>query len=132
MRTDEHERAGLSSALSRLTESVARLIADHAALARAEMREDVRALGLELLVVGYALLCVALALALSSLMGSGWSFALVGAVNLLVGGVAIAIAARRLRRTDVMDDSRTEVERSARLFRQTVGSAGAVERRLGA
>ncbi|MGA9521782.1 MAG: phage holin family protein [Myxococcaceae bacterium] len=141
MRAEDQDRGGLSSALSRLTDSAARLLADHLALARAEIREDVRALGRDvavvtafvpLLVVGYALVCVALALALSSWLGSAGGFAAVGVANLLVGSVAVVIAARRLKRTDVMDDSRAEVERSAALFRSSSQSPGKVEPRLGA
>ncbi len=141
MRVEDNERRGLTSALSRLTDSLARLLSEHVALARAEVREDLRALGrdvavvatfMPLLVVGYALVCVALALGLSAWLGSAWSFALVGGINLLAGAVAIAVATRRLRRADVMDDSRAEVERSASLFRQSAPEPEQVEPRLGA
>ncbi len=141
MRAEDHDRRGLSAALSRLMDSAARLLADHLALARAEIREDLRSLGRDvvvvsafvpLLVVGYALLCVALSLALSGWLGAAGGFAVVGAANLLAGGVAVAVAARRLRQTDVMDDSRAEVERSVALLRPKAESPGPVEPRLGA
>lgn len=78
----------------------------HLELVKAELARDVSALGrdllplataIPLLVVGYALVCVAAALALAPWIGAAGGFALFGAVNLLVAGVAIRRGLSHLR-----------------------------------
>jgi uncharacterized membrane protein YqjE len=127
MRAEQLDRGGLSTALGRLADGLARLLSDHVALARVELQEDVRALARDvgllaafvpLLVIGYALVCAGTALAIARTVGAFWGFTAVGGINLLLGTAGIAWAARRIRRKRMMGDTRAEVELSATLLAQ--------------
>ena len=144
MRVEDTERGGLGGALARLADGLGRLLADHFALARVELREDLRLIARDaamiaafvpFVLIGYALLCVALATLLSTWVGSAGAFAIVGGVNLLVGGVGAAVAAGRLKQRPggVMTETLAEAERTAAIIKRQNGpEAVATERRLGA
>lgn len=102
----------VGDALRRIADGVQRLVREHLALARTELRQELRVAGrsaalllagLPLLLVGWALLMGSLALALSGLLGLAGSLALVGAVNLLVGGILALVSAKRLAGADRPD-----------------------------
>lgn len=112
-------RMALGSQLRDLVDGFSELTAQHIRLARVELAQDARFIGVRvgviaglapLILVGYGFLCVALALALRRVMSADLAFLLVGLVN-LVGGVAgILVAARQLNAKKVMDDTLTELE----------------------
>jgi hypothetical protein len=81
--------------MSRVADAVEDQAELHVELAKAEFARDAGSigkksapviLGLLLFGIGYALLCVAVTLALSTLVGPPLAVGLVGVVNLLVGG----------------------------------------------
>jgi uncharacterized membrane protein YqjE len=119
---EQEERSGLAAALVRITDAVSRLMSEHLALARVELREDARALGLAvariavfvpLIVVGYAFLCAAVSVALAVWIGLGWALLVVGLLNVFAGALGTLVAASRLRGREVLEETRVEVSRSA-------------------
>jgi hypothetical protein len=118
----------LSEAFRRLTDGIQRLIRDHLALVRTELRQDLKAagrdiafalLGVPSLLLGYALLMVALSLALAPSLGAAVAFAIVGAVNLLAGGALAFFFGRRLATRDRPDLDRvtTQLKEDGRWLR---------------
>jgi len=124
--TEETER-GLSTLVGRLTDGFSKLVTQHLSLARVEMVEDVRLMGTDMariaafvpfVLVGYTFLCAALSVFLARWLGWGGSFAAVGALNLVVGGVGIARATSRLRIHRLMADTTEEINRSVTVLAQ--------------
>ncbi len=109
-----------------LVDSFSELTAQHIRLARVELAEDARFVGVRvgviaalapLVLAGYGFLCVAAALALRHVMPVELAFLLVGLVN-LVGGVAgIATAARQLKGKRVLNETLTELAATTALVR---------------
>jgi len=108
-------------ALQRLIDGLQTLILEHLALARAEIKEDLRVMGRDALVgaagvpalaAGYLLLMTAAALLLSSWMPAWAAFGIVALVNLGAGGALTLAGARKVMRNRV-ELSRTgeELER---------------------
>jgi len=107
--TQKHtkEAPGVTDLVARLVDGLGELLAQHVALARLELGDEVQAVSrvlgtvalvTPLLAVGYALLCLALALALSPWLSLPGGVALVGAANLLGGGLGLWAVRRTLRR----------------------------------
>lgn len=111
----------LGTQLREVVDGFSELTAQHIRLARVELAEDARFVGIRvgviaalapLILVGYGFLCVALALALRRVMSADLAFLLVGLVN-LVGGIAgIVVAAKQLGEKKVMNETLTELEAS--------------------
>ena len=117
----EQTERGLASLVARLTEGFSKLVTQHLTLARVEMIEDARSMGMDValiaafvpfILVGYALLCGALVALLAPWLGWAGALALVGAVNLVGGGVGVMKATQRLKSLHVMNDSAAELNRS--------------------
>ncbi|PTL77996.1 phage holin family protein [Vitiosangium sp. GDMCC 1.1324] len=124
--TEQTER-GLAVLVGRLTDGFSKLVTQHLLLARAELMQDARNMGLDValiaafvpfVLVGYAFLCGALAVVLAQWMGWAGALALVGAVNLVGGGLGIARAATRLKSRQVMDETAAELNRSVAVLAQ--------------
>jgi uncharacterized membrane protein YqjE len=105
-------------ALARLLDGVQTLFREHIALAKTELKDDLRragrdvllsAAGLPPLLVGYVLLMVALALLLAQAIPGWLAFALVALVNLIAGG-ALTVAFMNKARQDKIALPRTEEE----------------------
>jgi hypothetical protein len=143
---EQEERNGLSAAVGRLTDGLTRLFSEHLALARAELKEDARAVGgnlarvmlfVPLVLVGYGFLCAALAMGLSAAIPLWVSLLVVGGLNLGVGGVGAMAAARRLQaRPALLDESFSEAQRSAQALaavarRPAAANGHGGEKRLG-
>lgn len=99
----------LADSLRRLTEGIARLLKEHLALFREELKHDLKkagrdaamiAVALPGVVFGAGLLMVALALLLARWVGTAGGFAIVGGANLLGGAALAAIFGRKLAVTD--------------------------------
>ena len=112
----------LGTQVRELVDAFSELVAQHVRLARMELAQDARFVGLRvgliaalapLILVGYGFLCVALALALRHLMADELAFLLVGVLNLLIGGVGIAVVARQLSERKVMHSTLVELESSS-------------------
>jgi len=105
-------------ALARLLDGVQTLFREHLALAKTELKDDLRragrdlllsAAGLPPLLVGYVLLMVALALLLAQAIPGWVAFALVALVNLIAGGV-LTVTFLSKARQDKIALPRTEEE----------------------
>ena len=99
-----------------------RLVKEHLALARMELRQDLRvaakdaalaAAGVPILLIGWALLMVAVALALAPIAGAAVAFGIVGLLNLAAGAGVSAVFVRRLRR-----DAKPELEETSRVLEE--------------
>ncbi len=117
----------MTALLGRLTDGFSKLVTQHLTLARVELMEDARVMGsnvariaafVPFVLVGYMFLCAALSAFLARWIGWDGSLALVGTVNLVVGGVGIARAASRLSSHQVMNDSAAELNRSVTALAQ--------------
>lgn len=129
--TEQTER-GLTALLGRMTDGFSKLVTQHLALARLELMDDARAMGTDLariaafvpfVLVGYAFLCAALSAFLARWIGWDGSLAVVGALNLVVGGVGIARSAARLKSHRLMDDTTEELTRSVEVLAQAQAPA---------
>ncbi len=107
--------------LRELVDAFSDLVAQHVRLARLEVKEDARFIGVRvgviaaftpLILVGYSFMCIALALSLRRFVGEEWAFMLVGLVNLVASGIGIAIAANQLSKRKMMNATVLELETS--------------------
>jgi hypothetical protein len=121
----DSDRAGLGTLITRMADSLVRLFTQHLALAKVEIAQDVKVVGsnvarvaafVPFVLVGYALLCIALSLFLSRWLNAAGGFAAVGGFNVLVGGVGIALAVRGLKGRALLSGSREEISRSAHVL----------------
>ena len=122
--TDQPDRGGsIAATIGKITDGFSKLVTQHITLAKMELAQDARVVGAELgrmavfvpfLVVGYALLCGALAVVLGIWMGLAGGLAVVGAANVLGGAVGIYASLQRLKAArNVMDGTLQEFTRSA-------------------
>jgi len=131
------ERQGMADLVVQLAGDLANLFAQHVALAKLELRESAGRVGkgiaflaavAPLVLVGYLLLNGALALALARWMPLAASVALMGGLNILAGGVGVALAVRAFRRP-ILEDTVDELERTAIAFAPERVSETIVEHR---
>lgn len=117
----------LGTQLRDVVDGFSELTAQHIRLARIELAEDARFIGVRvgviaalapLILVGYGFLCVALALVLRRVMPADLAFLLVGLVNLIGGVAGIAVAAKQLNAKKVMHETLTELEETSTVLRQ--------------
>ncbi len=110
--------------LRELVDAFSELVAQHVRLARMEVKQDARFVGVRLgviaafaplILVGYSFLCIALALALRKVVGEELAFLLVGVLNLAIAAVGIAIAGRQLAKHKVMNATLHEFQSSSAL-----------------
>jgi uncharacterized membrane protein YqjE len=118
--TEQTDR-GIAALVGRMADSFSRLVSQHLTLARLEIAEDAKAMGLDVarivafvpfVLVGYVFLCGALSVALSAWIGYAWALTAVGALNVVAGGLGIWRAVSRLQNRHMMDDSSQELSRS--------------------
>jgi len=131
------DRPGAADLLVQLASDLGHLVAQHVALAKLELGESARRAGIgvaqiaacaPLVLVGYAFLNAALALALARWLSLAGSVALVGALNVAGGVIGVVTAARAFRRP-VLDDSVVELERTARALTAARSNRPALEPR---
>src|SRR5262245_61428292 len=98
LETDRDDRDSIVGLVRETADGFSRLVADHVRLARTELVADAKGYGQKLagliaaeLVVGlgYALACVAGALALAQVIGSPLAFLAVGGFHLVVGALLV-------------------------------------------
>jgi uncharacterized membrane protein YqjE len=118
--TEQTDR-GIAALVGRMADSFSRLVSQHITLARLELAEDAKAMGLDVariiafvpfILVGYIFLCGALSVVLAAWVGYAGALAVVGALNVVGGGLGIWRAVARLQNRHVMDDSSQELSRS--------------------
>ncbi|XXF75767.1 phage holin family protein [Myxococcaceae bacterium GXIMD 01537] len=112
---------GIAQLVGRMADGFSKLVSQHLQLARAELAEDVRGMGLDVaqlaifvpfVLVGYFFICGAVAALLAPPLGWAGALAAVGGVNLAGGGYGIFRAVNRLRTRDLMDGTALELNRS--------------------
>jgi putative superfamily III holin-X len=120
-RSESEEREGIVGLIRETIDGLRDLIADHIKLARVEMASDAKTYGASLAVVvvaglvlaiGYIFGLIAAALALGRVWGRPLAFLVVGVLHLVVGGIAMATAMARMRRTHPMHDTVVEAKDS--------------------
>ena len=130
-RTQNH-RPGTAELLVQLASELGNLLSRHVALAKLELSETARRTGLgvaqiaacaPLVLVGYAFLNAAAALALSRWLPLAGAVALVGLLNVVVGAAGVALAARSFKRP-ALDDSVIELERTVHALASAPPSNG--------
>lgn len=109
--------------LADAVESLGELVELHVALAKAEVTRDLKGFvtdivmivaGLPLLAVGYLLLCVAGAWAISPWVTVAGGFAILALVNLVAGGIAVAVGMRKLKKAKIDLTVGREIKQSTR------------------
>lgn len=122
----------LGTQLRDVVDGFSELTAQHIRLARLELAQDARFIGVRvgviaalapLILVGYGFLCVALALVLRRVMPADLAFLLVGLVNLIGGVAGIAVAAKQLNAKKVMHETLTELEETSSIVLRQEGDA---------
>ncbi len=113
---------GVGREIARMADGLGKLLTEHLALAKLELAEDAKVMATQVakiaafvpfILVGYALLCAALALWLARWLGAAGGFAVVGGVNVVAGAFGVYRASARLRSHKVLDDTLEEINRSA-------------------
>jgi uncharacterized membrane protein YqjE len=122
---------GIISLVRETADGLGHLIADHIRLARVEMAADAKeygkrvavlAMAASFLLFGYAFAWIALALALARWIGAPLAFVAVAAVHLVGGGAGLAVALGKLRKARLMDETRSEVNRSVTALSAQMGA----------
>ena len=119
---DESEHGdGIIALVKETASGLGQLVGDHIRLARIEMTADamsyVRDLGMLLvgavvLAAGYGLACIAAGLALAKIIGGPLAFACLAFLHVVVGGIALALMIRKMKRVQLMQETKHEVSRS--------------------
>lgn len=118
----EPSERGLSALLGRVADGMSRLVVQHLTLARLEVQEDIKvwvqnlariAVFAPFVVLGYALLTVALSVWISQWLGLAGAFAVVGGLHVLAGGVGVGMGVSKISRNEVMPETQQELSRSA-------------------
>jgi hypothetical protein len=112
---------GIITLVKEAASDFGQLVADHIRLARVEMTADAKSyardvamllVGAFILAAGYGLACIAGGLALARVMGGPLAFASLAFLHLLVGGIALALMVRKMKRLQLMQETKLEVSRS--------------------
>ncbi|HVV48524.1 MAG TPA: phage holin family protein [Polyangia bacterium] len=119
----EADAASVRRLVAEAADSLGGLVADHIKLARVELTADVRVYvgaaggvvaAVLFMVMGYGLASVAAALGLARRTGMPVAFALLAALQLLVGGLCVRAAMGRVRRIRVLRETLVEARQSVR------------------
>jgi len=120
------EREGIVDLVRETVDGLRTLIADHIKLARVELATALTTSGRSVaalagaggvLAVGYVFAWIAAALGLGRLIGAPLAFVAVAVLHLLVGGLAIAWATGKVRRTRLMNDTVAETKSTVHALR---------------
>jgi len=112
---------GIITLVKEAASDFGQLVADHIRLARVEMTADAKSyardvatllVGAFILAAGYGLACIAGGLALAKVIGGPLAFASLAFLHLLVGGIALALIIRKMKRVQLMQETKLEVSRS--------------------
>lgn len=127
-RPSDPSAQGIPNLVTKLADGLGKLVTDHITLAKLELSEDARAVGGEVariavfvpfVLVGYGLVCAAIALALAPFIGYALAFAAVGLLNVIGGGVGLVSAARRLKARSMLDETFSEVSQTTAVLAQS-------------
>jgi hypothetical protein len=81
--------------------------------------------GAFVLAIGYGLACIAAGTALARLIGGPLAFVCLAVLHLAVGALALALAIRRMKRVQLMHDTKLEVSPSVRALSARAHAWGA-------
>ncbi len=128
-RHNDEDQTGIIGLVRETAEGLGKLLGDHVRLARIELVADVKSYtrglavlltAVVILIVGYAFAWIAGGLALARLIGAPLAFALIAAVHLVAGAIAVVIAMRRARATHPLQETANAVERSVQALKQPI------------
>ena len=131
MHKDKDQGDGIIGLVRETVDGIGHLVAEHIKLARLELVAEAKVTGRRLALIalvvpivfmGYALACIGLAVLLARSLGTSNAFFLVGGVHVILGGLAVAVAVARLRRTQTLRETVQEVGRSV----DVIAAVGAV------
>jgi uncharacterized membrane protein YqjE len=117
---------GIITLVKETADGLGQLVADHIKLARIEMTADAKTymreismltVGAFIFAVGYGLACIAAGIALARIAGAPLAFAGLAFVHVVVGALALGVAVRRMKRVQLMQESKEEVSRSVNVLR---------------
>ena len=117
----ESDGDGIISLVKEAASGFGQLVADHIRLARVEMTADAKSYARDVstllifafvLAAGYGLGCIAAGLALATIIGGPLAFASLALMHLVVGGIALALVVRKMKRVQLMHETKLEVSRS--------------------
>ncbi|SRR6266540_480418 len=137
---DRDSSDGIVGLVRETADGLSRLVADHVRLARTELVADAKGYAHKLtgmvvagvvLGLGYALACVAGALALARVIGGPLAFLSVGGFHLIVGAILMLSSARRMPAGRPMQETAFEVSRTMSALTARP-AAGALARPAGA
>jgi hypothetical protein len=112
---------GIITLVKEAASDFGQLVADHIRLARVEMTADAKSyardiamllVGAFILAAGYGLACIAGGLALAQVIGGPLAFASLAFLHLVVGGIALGLMVRKMKRLQLMQETKLEVSRS--------------------
>ena len=116
---------GIITLVKEAASDFGQLVADHIRLARVEMTADAKSyardiamllVGAFILAAGYGLACIAGGLALAQIMGGPLAFASLAFLHLLIGGIALSLMVRKMKRLQLMQETKLEVSRSVNVL----------------
>ncbi len=125
MRSSKDVDGSIGSLVTRLADAFGRLLIDHLELVTLELKGDAKALAalagrvavsIPFMLVGWAFLCAGLCLFLSRWWSLYGVVAIVGAVNLVLGGLLAYAGVRSLNQQKMMDGSLKELGRSVAIL----------------
>jgi hypothetical protein len=113
--------SGIIALVKETASGFGQLVGDHIRLARLEMTAEAKSYARDvalllcagfIVAVGYVLGCIAAGTALARLVGAPLAFVALAGVHLIVGGIALALIARRMKSIQLMRETKHEVSRS--------------------
>jgi uncharacterized membrane protein YedE/YeeE len=118
---------GIIALVKETADGLGQLVADHIKLARIEMTADAKTymrevnvllVGAFIFAMGYGLACIAAGTALARVMGTPLAFAALALLHVVVGAIALGMAVRRVKKVQIMQESKEEVSRSVSVLRE--------------
>jgi Flp pilus assembly protein TadB len=131
---DSDTGEGVFALVKEMVDGLGDLTAGHLKLARVEIAADVReygrrmkmlVIGAAFLLLGYALACVALALALARLIGAPLSFLSIAGAHLIGGGIGLVVILRRPARARPLEETMSELDRTVSVLARQVTNGAA-------
>lgn len=123
--------------LNELVHSLSELVGAHVKLAKAELQQNAKDMGVELakviafvplILIGYLLLMVALSIVIGRALSFEAGFAIVGGVHVVGGGLGVWWAVQGMGKTHPMEHTRAQLSESVEVVRSVTQSNGQLER----
>jgi uncharacterized membrane protein YqjE len=124
-------RMALGSQLSELVGSLSELLGAHVKLAKAELQQNAKEVGVEagkiaafvpLILIGYTLLMVSLSIVIGRQLSIEAGFAIVGGVHVVGGGLGVWWAVKKMGKTHPLEHTRSQLSESVEVVRSVTSS----------